>query len=74
MYGAPERCRRSVRAFSLCNHNYNGSESTVVETVDQTCVVYYVAEPNNKYGVFANTALIFLWPYKQNYFQRTEWF
>jgi hypothetical protein len=34
-------------ALSLCNHNNNGSESTVVKTVELRRVVYHVAEPEN---------------------------
>jgi hypothetical protein len=42
MCGAPERL--PVCAY-LVNHNNNGSQSTVVETVEQTGVVCHEAEP-----------------------------
>jgi hypothetical protein len=41
----PNACRRSVRALSKCYHNNNGSQTTVVKTVEQTGVVCHVAEP-----------------------------
>jgi hypothetical protein len=42
-------CRRSVRALSYvyCNHNNNGPERTVVETVEHTWIVN-VAEPTQE--------------------------
>jgi hypothetical protein len=32
----PNACRRSVRALSFCYHNNNGSQTTVVQNVEQT--------------------------------------
>jgi hypothetical protein len=41
----PNAWRRSVRVLSQCYHNNNGSQSTVVKTVEHTRVVFHVAEP-----------------------------
>jgi hypothetical protein len=34
-----------VRALSFCYHNNNGSQTTVVQNVEQTWIVSHVAEP-----------------------------
>jgi hypothetical protein len=44
MCGAPERLA-AVRALSLCYHNNNGSESTVVESIEQIEIEHQVVEP-----------------------------
>jgi hypothetical protein len=42
----PNAWQRSMRALSYCYPNNNGSESTVVKTVELRWVVCHVAEPN----------------------------
>jgi hypothetical protein len=39
--------------LSLCHHNKNGSENTVVKTVELTWVEYHIAEP--KFGPFLSS-------------------
>jgi hypothetical protein len=64
MCGAPE-----VRAHSKCYNNNNGSETTVIETVEQTWVVYHVAEPQILYTHFFQAAFFefFFWGGGQNF-------
>jgi hypothetical protein len=45
MCGATERLAALGAKLLYCYHNNIGSESTVVKTVELTCVVYHVAEP-----------------------------
>jgi hypothetical protein len=57
----PNASRRSVRALALCYHNNNGSETAVVETVEQ--------KPQNqklwyKIAFTVKTSITLVWPIK----------
>jgi hypothetical protein len=47
-----------VRALSKCLHNNNGSESTIVKTVELTCVEYTIPRSRTNFDSNMLTAFI----------------
>jgi hypothetical protein len=52
MCGAPECLTAFGARTFLVYHNNNGSESTIVKTVELTWVLYHVAEPSIPRSIF----------------------